>query len=138
GPRAPGASPPPAPTCTTRRAGCARGRTRSQLFRVLHGLLEPVAERFPEAHRPGVVVPHDEVHLRAPDLPQPPLELGDELPADPAAPLVAMHGHVVDPAPPAVPAAERGPDEMAVLLREQHEVRVACGEDGERRVVVTG
>src|SRR5258707_2949266 len=60
---------------------CGHRIVHSELLRVLDRLLAPVAERLPELHGVGVVVPDDEVELWAAERSQPALELDDQVAA---------------------------------------------------------
>src|SRR5213593_4732440 len=67
-----------------------------------------VPDRLPELHRGGVVLPHDEIHFRAATFAQALLDRAHETRAEAAPPMILPHGHVIEPAPAAVPGPERG------------------------------
>src|SRR6266581_5946470 len=97
-----------------------------------------VSVRLPELHRAGVVLPHDEIHLRATALAKPLLDDVHQASRESSAALIRAHRDVIEPAAPAIPAAQRGRGESMFVERQQEKSGIAFAECGERTVVVAG
>src|SRR5882762_3811654 len=87
----------------------------SQLLLEFDGRRPGVASRRPEVHCRGVVVPHDEVHLRTPTFAQAVFDHPHQSPTDPVSTLICPHSDVIQPTAPAVPPTERRGGEAAIV-----------------------